>query len=522
MRSPLHRRLIMHLLVPLLVILPAMAALAAVSPAGSVVNAPTPPGLKLALSDVPTLDPPDLAGTPPTLPSHIPFSWAIPGGEDVAGGRPSDSTTSHLAPSDLPALDPQGRAPESQVAVSLPGDLDRAERSASVAPRPGARVVDAASGAPIAGAWVSDGVGLVQSGRDGSLTLPGDGELRVVAPGYWPATVPGDGSSIALPTITARAIYLPYEQLWRPESLAWLLELARDGLINAVVIDIKEEGGGVLPLAATPAVHALGAVVDPGTDVVAVLDDLERLGIYRIARVVTFLDRRLATAYPADAIRLAGGQLLDNGVYAWSHPARERARAYNLEIALAAAPHFEEILFDYIRFPGNSRLRFEPALDEPQRRAAIRSFSQEAAEALHRRGVAVSIAGFGRTAIIFDDGGIGQVLEDLAPLVEYFAPMLYPSTWPPGSFNLLYPAAYPGEVVRRSTAAAVARAAAVGGALVRPWLQDFRDYGSAAIPYGTREVNAQIEAAHAAGAAGFMLWDPSLHYALDALRAARP
>ena len=136
--------------------------------------------------------------------------------------------------------------------------------------------------------------------------------------------------------------------------------------------------------------------------------------------------------------------------------------------------------------------------------------------------MAVSIAGFGRTAIIFDDGGIGQVLEDLAPLVEYFAPMVYPSAWPPGSFNLLYPAAYPGEVVRRSTAAAVARAAAVGGALVRPWLQDFRDYGSAAIPYGTREVSAQIEAAHAAGAAGFMLWDPSLHYALDALRAARP
>ena len=390
MRDPLHRRLSLTLLVQLLVIVPALAALAAVSPAASVAHAPTPPSLHLALSDVPALDPPDLAATAPTLPSHLPVSSAAEGGEGVAGKWRSDRSTSRLAPSDWPARDPRGLAgaapaPVSPLAVALPGDLDRAERPASLAPRPAARVVDAASGAPIAGAWVSDGVALAQSGRDGSLTLPSEGELRVVAPGYWPATVPGDGSPIALRTITVRAVYLPYEQLWRPASLAWVIELAHDGLINAVVVDVKEEGGGVLPFAATPAVHALGAVVDPGTDVAAFLDELERIGIYRIARLVTFLDRRLAIAYPADAIRLAGGQLLDTGAYAWSHPASERARSYNTEIALAAAPHFDEILFDYIRFPG-SRPRLESALDESQRRAAIRSFTQQAAEALHRRG----------------------------------------------------------------------------------------------------------------------------------------
>ena len=284
MRDPLHRRLSLALLVQLLVILPALAAQAAASPAGSVANAPTPAGLHRAPSDVLALDPPDLAGTAAILPS-----------------------LSDVPARDLRDLASTAPTPAFGLAVALPGDLDRAERPASLAPRLAARVVDAASGAPIAGAWVSDGVALVQSGRDGSVTLPGEGELRVVAPGYWPATVPGDGSLIALRTITARAVYLPYEQLWRPESLAWVLELAQDGLINAVVVDIKEEGGGVLPLAATPAVHALGAVVDPGTDVAAFLDELERIGIYRIARVVTFLDRRLAIAYPADAIRLRRG-----------------------------------------------------------------------------------------------------------------------------------------------------------------------------------------------------------------------
>jgi hypothetical protein len=448
---------------------------------------------------------------------------AIPPGvalsQETGHRSPEDGVMAHRAPSDGAALD----SPELGVPAS------DARLASAISPRPSvfapsatAQVVDAASGAPIARAWVSDGVTLVQSGLDGRLTPPGDGELRVVAPGYWPAAVPGDRAAIGLRAITARAVYLPYEQLWHPESLEWVLGLAHEGLINAVVIDIKEEGGGVLPLVATPAVHALGAIVDPGTDVAMFLDELEQVGVYRIARLVTFLDRRLATAYPADAIRLAGGELLDDGVYAWSHPARERPRAYNLEIALTAAAYFEEIQFDYIRFPGNSRLRIEPALDESQRRAAIRSFTQEAAEALHRRGVAVSLAAFGRTAIIRNDGRIGQVLEDLVPFVDYFAPMLYPSTWPSGSFDRLDPAAHPGEIIRQGTAAAVTRAALVGGALVRPWLQDFHDYGPGAIPYGTAEVRAQIEAAQAAGAHGFMLWDPSLHYALDALRAARP
>ena len=37
--------------------------------------------------------------------------------------------------------------------------------------------------------------------------------------------------------------------------MAWALELARDGTINAIVVDIKEEGGATLPLAATAGGH---------------------------------------------------------------------------------------------------------------------------------------------------------------------------------------------------------------------------------------------------------------------------
>jgi hypothetical protein len=197
----------------------------------------------------------------------------------------------------------------------------------------------------------------------------------------------------------------------------------------------------------------------------------------------------------------------------------EEARSYNIAIAAAAAPYFDEILFDYVRYPGNSKLAFSEALDAEARRRSIAGFADEAAAVLHRRGVAISFALFGITATNSGDAGIGQNLEDLADRVDYVAPMVYPSAWPIGSFGMGYPAAEPGRVVAESMASAVERVRAAGNAVVRPWLQDFQDYGPAGLSYGADEVRAQIEASSGAGGVGFMLWDPSMHYALSTLRS---
>ncbi len=377
------------------------------------------------------------------------------------------------------------------------------------------------SAVPIGGAFVSDGLKTVQTDANGWFALPRSASVvavSVVAAGY--EVVRGrpiwDGAVLALEAFEARAIYLPFGQLSNAVSLGKILDLARDGTINAVVIDVKEEGGGVLPLVATDAARALGAALDPGSDIEVFLTELKSLGIYRIARVVTFLDRRFALSHPDDAIHTAGGGVLDDGVFAWADPFSASARSYNLGIGEQAAVWFDEIQFDYIRFPGNPTLPFRIQTSSADRSAVIAAFAAEAATALHRRGAALSFATFGITTVDREDGGIGQRLEDLAPHLDYYALMLYPSTWPFGSFGLSYPAAHPVSVVLRATLAATERAAPWPTMHIRPWLQDFADYGPLELPYGVVEISGQIWAAGAAGANGFMLWDPSLNYAVTA------
>jgi hypothetical protein len=129
----------------------------------------------------------------------------------------------------------------------------------------------------------------------------------------------------------------------------------------------------------------------------------------------------------------------------------------------------------------------------------------------------LAIDTFGQTTMILHDGGIGQVLEDLAPFLDYYSPMVYPSTWTPGWFGLDYPPSDPFRVVSQSVAQAVARLAPFESVIVRPWLQDFHDYQEQKLPYGLAQVRAQIDASMQAGASGFMLWDPSLNYQLSVL-----
>ena len=265
--------------------------------------------------------------------------------------------------------------------------------------------------------------GMVRSDADGVVALDDgpadDGALEqyhVVAAGFWPRrdAVAVDGV-ITLRPLEVRAVYLPYERLWDSESLDWALGLARSGLISAIVIDIKEEGGGVLPLAATAAVRSIDAVVDPGADMAAFLDELAWLGVYRIARQVVFLDTRLGRSDLETALLTPDGrQLRDDMGLGWTTPFSAKARRYNIDIALQAARHFDEIQFDYIRFPAGP-FQVHAETTGEQRSAAVARFAREAGHALHAVGAAVSIDTFGETTVIRAEDAVGQVLEDLIP-----------------------------------------------------------------------------------------------------------
>ncbi|MEC4672158.1 MAG: putative glycoside hydrolase, partial [Nitrospirota bacterium] len=195
---------------------------------------------------------------------------------------------------------------------------------------------------------------------------------------------------------------------------------------------------------------------------------------------------------------------------------------YNIAIAIEAATKgFDEIQFDYIRFPSDGDLRealFSQPSTEKARRAAITGFLKRARSALSPFGVKIAVAVFGYTVWGADDTGIGQNIEDLARYVDVLSPMLYPSSFHLGIPG--YPAAIDHlyELAHQSTKRAVKRIQGTG-TVVRPWLQDFRDYAFDRRKFSPQEIRDQMEGVLDAGGKGWMLWNPGVRYTREALKS---
>ena len=143
-------------------------------------------------------------------------------------------------------------------------------------------------------------------------------------------------------------------------------------------------------------------------------------------------------------------------------------------------------------------------------------FLKRARVALEPTGASLAIDLFGYTAFNLDDTGVGQRIEELAPLVDIFCPMAYPSAYHLGIPNYRNPVARPYEVVFETVRRIRVRSAPAT-VQVRPWIQDFRDYAFDRRPFGVSEVRAEMKAALEAGATGWMLWNPQNRYTAEAL-----
>ncbi len=372
---------------------------------------------------------------------------------------------------------------------------------------------------PVSDAHVSTGVALTQTDRSGRFTFEPHtrtGQISIVRPGYGVIDRPvyQDEVVVILHNLIVRGIHIPYEFVLNRDIQRWVLDLVDRGLINSVVVDVKNEYGAVFDIGATETVRSAGATRASG-NLPDFLETLERRGVYRIGRVVTFLDSVFSGWHPAASLYAhSGARFIDTYGNGWTSPHVAAARTYNAEIGAAAAHYFEEIQYDYVRFPYQD---VRNRGTEAERVAAINAFAREASEALHLAGAAISFDTFGQVSISSFDEGIGQSLAGIAPYLDYVSPMLYPSGWAAGNFGLDYPPADPATVIRESMKATVDRSAPFGVVQIRPWLQDFHDYGEQGLRYDAARVRAQIVATAETGGAGFMLWDTSLSYQETAL-----
>jgi hypothetical protein len=286
--------------------------------------------------------------------------------------------------------------------------------------------------------------------------------------------------------------------------------------LTALELDVKDENGEVgFLMPATSLARKVGAS-KPYYKAGVVAEKARAAGVYLIGRVVVFEDPILAAKRPDLAIRTSGGGVWENNAgLGWANPYDERVWDYVISIAKAATrAGFEEIQFDYVRFPSDGPIEsavFPGQTAEPPAWTITR-FVHYASKQLKPLGVRVSVDLFGLSAT--HDLGVGQKPGRLAKYVDAVYPMVYPSHYNSGEFNLPDPSSSPGQTVSRSLRDF--RNAMVGRkAMLIPWLEDFSLTSDRRPP---EEVQAQIDAARRNNAKGFLLWNPSGVYTEELLK----
>jgi hypothetical protein len=210
-----------------------------------------------------------------------------------------------------------------------------------------------------------------------------------------------------------------------------------------------------------------------------------------------------------DVLDVAGAPLANNyGAAAFTNFASPEVRQYQVDLATEAIGlGFDEILYDYVRRPeGDVATMQFPGLAGPPD-VSVARFVAETKAAIGAAPLGISVFGISASR----PEPTAQDMELLAPNVDYIAPMVYPSLWTSGEYNVADPNGQPGEIVAASLAD-FQRVIAGSGAAIVPWLQDFNGYGPA-------QIQAQIEAARSVGAAGFMMWNAESTYVVDGLPA---
>jgi hypothetical protein len=382
-------------------------------------------------------------------------------------------------------------------------------------------VVDSDTRKPIEGAWISSGAAITRTDKNGQFQItPSSPTLDVRARGYTRERFRADcHDAIALNRFDVHGLYLSFWGVSSNEVRARVLDTVSKAHLNAVVIDVKGDLGlialrNTIPLALKAGTNRVITIPDPA----GLIAELHQRGLYVIARIVTFKDTPIANSHPDLAVKAENGRLFSDreGLH-WTDPFQRAVWDYNIAIAVEAAKAgFDEVEFDYVRFPDAKGLCFFKPSTEANRTQAIAGFLALAQKTLNAYGVPVSADNFGYVSWNKDDTGIGQTLVDIGPVVDYMSPMLYPSGFRFGIPGVRNPLNDPYRIVYASLEKAKERTN-FSGLAFRPWLQAFTDYAFDHRAFGKAQISAQIKAAQDAGAQGWLLWEPRNRYPTQAL-----
>jgi hypothetical protein len=295
-----------------------------------------------------------------------------------------------------------------------------------------------------------------------------------------------------------------------------VLRLLDERRIDTVVIDLKDQDGVVGYDTTVTRAREIGAVTTY-YDLEDVVGAVEAHGGRVVGRISAFRDPILAQAAWNAGLGDQVIQTTDGRPYEgeFTNFASAAVRRYNLDIALDAVNRgVDDILWDDARKPGGDiESMLVPGLSGSPEDALV-AFLAEAHTELRRRGAFQGVATSG--IAVTDGSRVAQDVARLARNADYLVPTIHPAYWNGGEFGVPNPPTQPYDLVFRVLERYQQLAEGTGTAIV-PSLQDFT---AAGVGYGDAEVRAELDAARARGAAGFLLWDPSVTYHGGALDPA--
>lgn len=310
--------------------------------------------------------------------------------------------------------------------------------------------------------------------------------------------------------MSERGIYITTYTAQSKERMAYIKNILKTRNLNTLVVDVNY----IIDKDLIPIIKqrklSRNFEVKPNAWLKDFVKGLHDDNIIATARIVAFKDDHLAIVRPDLAVKMPGGALyrdLKGGL--WIDPYSEEARSYKETMAeIAAVSGFDEIQFDYIRFPaerGANSAVFPHKQKEISRVDIICLFLKETKERVDKYNVSLAVDIFGVTAWQnkTDIENLGQDLKRMAKYLDILSPMLYPSHFHSGYDGYSNPGSHPYYFMNTGVKKALEILSGEATSLA-PWIQGFNLRSP---NYGPTYIKAQIDACKAEGVNRFLIWN---------------
>lgn len=299
---------------------------------------------------------------------------------------------------------------------------------------------------------------------------------------------------------SAKAMYLNAGTIGSIDSY---LKIAKENGVNAIVVDIKD---GALAYSSEVAKEisptAYKTAINDNSLYKAAIDKIKEAGIYAIGRIVVFNDTHYAKDHPEDCINSTG----------WPSAYSRNVWYYNVELAKEAAREmgFNEIQFDYVRFPENAynlsiaKADFKNKYDE-EKVEAVQNFLFYATDQIHKEGIYLSVDVFGECSSEYVTA-YGQYWPAISNIVDAISSMPYTDHF--GRSVDTWTNAY--QTVNNWAKGASARQKEIPTpAVARTWITAYdTPYWNPKVIYNAGKIEDQVRALYDAGLdGGFITWN---------------